>query len=377
MTQALLHAVPLSRSAPPVVAVGAWFKNTVCVTRGDQAFVSPGVGDLADAAACRAFERAVDGMLETLQVAPQAVAHDLHPDFHNTRYALAFAARRGLPAVGVQHHHAHIAAVAAEHGIEGPLLGLALDGVGLGSDGAAWGGELLRVDGARCARLGHLRPLALPGGDRAAREPWRMALSALHALARREEIALRYPGVRGATLTRMLDHGINCPPTSSAGRVFDAAAGLLGVSTVQAFEGEAPMRLEQLAARHGAAEPLAQGYAIDAAGRLDLLPLLGRMVEVDRASERAVAQAAAAFHATLAAALADWALTRGGGAGKPRIAFGGGCFHNRILCAALRARLEGAGWSVLEATQLPPSDGGLALGQAWVALHAMHSGKGA
>jgi hypothetical protein len=224
MTQAALRSVPLARRLPPVLAVGAWFKNTVCVTRADEAFVSAGVGDLADAAACRAFERAVDEMLGTLQVAPRAVAHDLHPDFHNTRFAHEFAARRGLPAVGVQHHHAHIAAVAAEHCVEGPLLGLALDGVGLGDDGSAWGGELLRVDGARSTRLGHLRALPLPGGDRAAREPWRMALAVLHALERRDEIARRYPGLRGATLLRMLDQGFNCPATSSAGRVFDAAA---------------------------------------------------------------------------------------------------------------------------------------------------------
>jgi hydrogenase maturation protein HypF len=372
MTRAALQAVPLARQLPPVLAVGAWFKNTVCVTRGDAAFVSAGVGDLADAAACRAFEHAVDDMLETLQVTPLAVAHDLHPDFHNTRFALAFAARRGLPAIGVQHHHAHIAAVAAEHRRDGPLLGLALDGVGLGTDGSAWGGELLRVDGALSTRLGHLRQLALPGGDRAAREPWRMAVAALHALGRRDEIARRYPGARGATLLRMLDGGVNCPPTSSAGRVFDAAAGLLGVSAVQAFEGEAPMQLERLAAQAGPAAPRNGDYAIDAAGRLDLLPLLGRMAQVDASDASAVARAAAAFHASLAAALADWVITRARVTGLQRVAFGGGCFHNRVLGAALRARLEAEGLEVLEATRLPPSDSGLALGQAWVAAQGLH-----
>jgi hydrogenase maturation protein HypF len=371
MTLAAPRTVQLARSLPPVLAVGAWFKNTVCVTRDDAAFVSAGVGDLADAAACRAFESAVGDLLETLRVAPRAVAHDLHPDFHNTRFALEFAARHGLPAIGVQHHHAHIAAVAAEHRLDGPLLGLALDGVGLGSDGSAWGGELLRVDGGHCARLGHLRPLALPGGDRAAREPWRMAIAALHALGRRDEVARRYPGVRGTTLMRMLDGAINCPTTSSAGRVFDAAAGLLGVSTMQAFEGEAPMQLERLAARNGPAEPLADAYAIDADGRLDVLPLLGRMAQVDRSDERARGAAAAAFHATLAAALADWVRARSVATGLGRVAFGGGCFHNRVLGAALRARLEADGLQVFEAKRLPPSDSGLALGQAWVAAQAL------
>lgn len=361
-----MRVVRLARETAPLLAVGAWFKNTVCVTRGDEAYVSPSVGDLADAAACGAFEDTVASMLETLGVAPRAVAHDLHPDFHNTRFALEFAARHRLPAVGVQHHHAHIAAVAAEHGVAGPLVGIALDGVGLGDDGAAWGGELLRVDGARCLRLGHLRSLALPGGDRAAREPWRMAIAALHALGRRDEIARRYPGARGATLLRMLDGAVNCPTTSSAGRVFDAAAGLLGVCEVQSFEGEAPIALEKLAAGFGPADVHESAFMIDAEGRLDLLPLLERMA----APQANVARAAAEFHATLAAALAQW--TRARVDGLRRVAFGGGCFHNRILSAMLRARLEAEGFEVLEATRLPPSDSGLALGQAWVAAHTVH-----
>jgi len=378
MAQALLAAKPasprairLARSAPPVLAVGAWFNNTVCATRRDEAFVSDSAGDLCDAPACGRFEDAVERMLDTLQVVPQAVAHDLHPDFHNTRYALGFAARRGLPAIGVQHHHAHIAAVAAEHHVEAPLLGIALDGVGLGTDGTAWGGELLLVEGARSTRLGHLRPLALPGGDRAAREPWRMAVSVLHALGRGEEISRRYPGLRGATLARMLDAGVNCPPSSSAGRLFDAAAGLLGVSEVQAFEGEAPMRLERLAREYGAVAPLEDAYTIDARGELDLMALLARIGEVNRADDAEVARAAAAFHATLAAALARWTIGPARNAGLQRVALGGGCFHNRVLGAALRAQLQAGGLEVLEAAQLPPGDGGLALGQAWVAMHAV------
>jgi hydrogenase maturation protein HypF len=170
---------------------------------------------------------------------------------------------------------------------------------------------------------------------------------------------------------RMLDGAINCPTTSSAGRVFDAAAGLLGVSTMQAFEGEAPMQLERLAARNGPAEPLADAYAIDADGRLDVLPLLGRMAQVDRSDESARGAAAAAFHATLAAALADWVRARSVATGLGRVAFGGGCFHNRVLGAALRARLEADGLQVFEAKRLPPSDSGLALGQAWVAAQAL------
>lgn len=371
MTQAAAQTLPLARSLPPVLAVGAWFKNTVCVTRGAEAFLSAGVGDLADAAACRAFEAAVDDMLASLQVAPRAVAHDLHPDFHSTRFALEFAAERELPAIGVQHHHAHIAAIAAEHHVDGPLLGLALDGVGLGTDGSAWGGELLYVDGVQSRRLGHLRPLALPGGDRAAREPWRMAVAALYALGRHEDVARRYPGARGATLLRMLERGVNCPVTSSAGRVFDAAAGLLGICTLQTFEGEAPMLLERLAARHGTVAPLPGAGAVDAEGRLDLLPLLECMARVEPSDADAVGRAAAEFHATLAMALADWVGMGAAATGVSRVAFGGGCFHNRVLGAALRARLEADGFEVLEASRLPPSDSGLALGQAWVAAQGL------
>ena len=167
---------------------------------------------------------------EVLEIEPQAVVHDLHPDFYSTRFAARFARTRAVPLVGVQHHHAHIAAVLAEHGVRGPVLGLALDGVGLGVDGTAWGGELLRVDGARCERLGHLARIALPGGDRAAHEPWRMAAAALHLMGRGERDRGAVPAAgRGARSQQMLLRDLHCPMTSSMGRWFDAAAGLLGV----------------------------------------------------------------------------------------------------------------------------------------------------
>jgi hydrogenase maturation protein HypF len=357
--------ISLPRAVPPVLAVGGWFKNTICVTRGDEAFVSQHIGDLDNAAARGFFEESVAHLLHILDVEPAIVAHDLHPDFHSTRFAAAFAAERGIPGLGVQHHHAHIAAVCAEHGVREPVLGLALDGVGLGSDGTAWGGELLRVEGARFERLGHLRPLALPGGDIAAREPWRMAAAALHLLGRGDEIMRRFADEPAAPmLAIMLERGINSPFTSSAGRLFDAAAGLLGVRRRASFEGQAAMLLEGLAVRHGAIGACPDGWRIRDQ-ILDLLPMLAHLEDCEDA-----AAGAAWFHATLAAALVDWLAEAAGRTGIRRVAAAGGCLLNRLLSAALRAGLAARGLELLEARALPPNDGGLALGQAWVAANA-------
>ena len=355
--------IRLAQALPATLAVGGWFKNTVCVTRGDEAFVSQHIGDLDNAAACRFFEETLHHMLDILSVEPEFVAHDLHPDFHSSRFAAAFAAERGIPAIGVQHHHAHIAAVCAEHRITTPVLGLALDGVGLGTDGAAWGGELLRVAGADFERLAHLAPLPLPGGDVAAREPWRMAAAVLHRLGRNEMITQRFASEPAApTVAQMLKRGFNSPPTSSAGRLFDAAAGLLGVRRRVSFEGQAAMLLEGLAARHGPVAPLAGGWRYDAEGNLDMLPLFVWLEDCEDASA-----GAALFHATFAAALTDWVAACAERTGIRRVAAAGGCLLNRLLSAALRSGLAARGVELLEARELPPNDGGLALGQAWAA----------
>jgi hydrogenase maturation protein HypF len=361
------RAIKLPTSGPSVLALGGWYKNTICVTRGFDAFVSQHVGDLDNAAGCGFLEETVEHLLGILEVEPQVVACDLHPDFHSSRFAAAFAAERGLPLVPVQHHHAHGAAVLAEHGHCGPALVLALDGVGLGKDGAAWGGELLFVEGGRFERLGSLSPLGLPGGDRAAREPWRMAAAALHALDRGDEIAVRFADEPAAeTVATMLAKGVNCPLTSSAGRLFDAAAGLLGVRRVMAFEGQAAVLLEGLGAAHGPGEPLANAWSVAGDGGLDLRSLLGYLA--DTTGTAGVGVAAARFHATLAAALVDWVESAAARTGVKVVAGGGGCFLNALLSGALRAALPRRGVNFLEARQLPPNDGGLSLGQAWVAL---------
>ena len=358
--------IKLPKPGPSILATGAFLKNTLCLTRGDEAFLSQHIGDLDNAPTCRALEETAQRMMALLEIEPEIVAHDLHPDFHGTRFAADFARGRGLKSIAVQHHHAHIAAVAAEHRATGPLLGLALDGVGMGTDKGIWGGEMLQVDGERFNRLGHLRELQLPGGDKAAREPWRMAAAALYALGRGDEIKARFPQQRAAgAIAMMLGGNAHTPPTSSCGRLFDAAAGLAGVREVAAYEGQAAMLYESQSAQHGEVEPMRDGFILGADGALDLLPLLARLVDESEAGF-----AAALFHATLAEALAAWVQRAAQESGIARVALGGGCFLNRILSEALRRRLEAEGFEVLEARLAPPNDGGLSLGQAWVAMHS-------
>ena len=361
---------------PTVLACGAWLKNAACLLADDGRPVwSHPHGDLSDPAACAALEASVHRLLAAHGQPVAAVAHDLHPDFFSTRLALRLAAELGVPAIGVQHHHAHIAAVLAEHNVDSPAIGLALDGVGLGTDGTAWGGELLWVDGANWQRLGHLTPLALPGGDRAAREPWRMAASALHALGCNPDITPRFAPVVGHSLAagvqQMLARGLNCPPTSSAGRWFDAAAGALGLCVRQTEEAEAAIALEQAAhralLRQPDLPPLA-GAAIDSQNRLDLSGLMPHLFAASAgASATEVDAAAAGFHLALADALADWAHSAARQHGCATVCLGGGCFANRILCERVTARLQSAGLTVLRPQAHSCGDAGLALGQAWVA----------
>lgn len=355
------ETVPLAREVPPVLALGGHLKATVCVTRGREAFLSQHIGDLDNAATLAFLRETADHLLSILEVTPERVACDLHPDFLSTREAERLSARLGAPLVRVQHHHAHIAAIAAEHGLTGAHLGLALDGFGLGIDGtSSWGGERLLVDGAACRRTGHLALLAQPGGDAAARAPWRIGAAVLHALGRDAEITRRFGARTGAPLVAaMLDKGVNAPETSSAGRLFDAACGLLGVRAEAGFEGEAPMALEGLVTTP---QVLEGGWRIGADNVLDLAPLLEALLDCDPVT------GANLFHGTLAEALADWAAAgaRQAGLGGPILA-GGGCLQNRVLAEALERGLARRGLALLTPRRVPANDGGLSLGQAWVA----------
>lgn len=358
------QAVPLAHALPPVLALGGFFKNTLCVTRGSQAYLSQYIGDLDRVANCTALQEASTHLLHLLQVKPECIAHDKHPDFYSSQLALQLAGQWQIPCLAVQHHHAHIAAVLAEHQLDEPVLGLALDGVGLGDDGTAWGGELLLVDGSHYQRLGHLRTLLMPGGDKAAREPWRMAASALAELGRGDEIASRFAAQPAASLLNQLLSRPQ-PATSSMGRYFDAAAGLLGVAPVMSFEAQAAMQLEGLAARHGACTAPAGLYRITD-GVLDLLPLL-----VVLADSPDPAHGAALFHSVLIDALADWVADAAERTGIRTVAGGGGCFLNAILLRGVREKLLARGLRFYTNQQVPCGDGGLALGQAWVAQRSL------
>jgi hydrogenase maturation protein HypF len=342
--------IDLGADGPNVIACGGHLKATVTVTRGREAFVSQHIGDLSEAETVRFYRESVAHLLALTDVRPEAAACDLHPDYLSTR----FAEDMDLPVIGVQHHVAHVAAIAAEHRVAGPLVGVALDGHGLGADGQAWGGELIRLDGARWERLGHLGALMLPGGDRAAREPWRMGLAALAATGRLDAAPRLFASSQAASLARALRAGRAWPGTTSMGRLFDAAAGLLGICLAQDCEGQAAMEMEALVERPRALEG---GFALRD-GVLDFAALLAHLVDA-ALSER---EGAEIFHGTVARGVTDWIAA----AAPPgaAIALGGGCMMNRVLSEALARDLRGRGFHPLMARAAPANDGGLSLGQA-------------
>lgn len=382
MTVTVPPPLHLPRPAPKrVLAVGAWLKNTAGLLDGDRYTASPLHGDLGTPDACSALEASVEALVRDACGPIDAVAHDLHPDFHSTRLALHWADRLGVPAIGVQHHHAHLAVVQAERGLDGPLLGLALDGVGLGTDGTAWGGELLRLDtGGGFARLAHLPPLALPGGDVAAREPWRLVAAVLHALGRGDEIRPRLAPVVGAAAAQgvkaMLARGVNCPVSTGAGRWFDAAAGVLGLSVRQREEAEAAVALERCAAAWLAWHPVdvaGVGPRVREGDGMGMWALMEALLALDVHDADARGRGAALFHAVLADALADATVAAATRDGLHEVALGGGCLFNRLLSQRLTERLTAAGLRVHRPQAVTCGDAGLALGQAWVAAATIRS----
>ncbi len=366
--------VPLPFEARAILACGAELKSTICLARGPYAFMSPHIGDLENHETYISYAEMVERMANLFRIRPEAVAHDLHPDYLSTRFAETLDP--ALPRIPVQHHHAHVAACMAEHGLMGPAIGVAFDGTGYGSDGTIWGGEFLVAEYARFTRAGHLGCVPMPGGDRAAREPFRMALA--HLLSACGEWDSSLPPVheaadaeRGAVAWQIA-HGVNAPPTSSVGRLFDAVASILGARHRARYEAQAAMELEALV------DPGAEGmYPVAIAGEMPAVvdpgPII-RGVVADFLAGTAVPVIAARFHWTAVALIASMCERIRQATGLTRVALSGGVFQNVTLLGAVHRTLARAGFDVFTHHLVPSNDGGIALGQAAVAHAVLESG---
>ena len=343
------------RSALPVLACGAELKSTFCLTKDSQAFLSPHIGDLTDYATHTAFAEGIAHFQRLFGIDPQVVAHDLHPDYLSTKYA---ASLDGVELLAVQHHHAHIASCLADNGETGPVIGVAFDGTGFGPDGTVWGGEFLVADLTGYRRAGHLRPVPMPGGDAAIRQPWRMAAAYLPDVDL--PVAQRNAD-RWAAVVAMAKAGVNAPLTSSAGRLFDAAAALLDVRDEITYEGQAAVELEQCA------DPSTEdGYPVSGDLVLCGEDLLHALVADHRAGvDRGVI--AARFHNGLATAITTCCARIRNDTGLTTVALSGGVFQNALLLRRTSDALRRTGFRVLTHRRVPTNDGGVSLGQAAVA----------
>jgi hydrogenase maturation protein HypF len=353
-------------SPTPILAVGPHLKNTFTLVHGRRAYTSQHIGDLEDVESLEHFRAALARSATLFDIMPTAVVRDLHPEYLSTTIAGASGLQ---PVVAVQHHHAHIAAVMAEHGHAGPVIGVAYDGTGYGDDGNIWGSEILYADLMQYRRLGHLRYAPLPGGDVAARAPWRCALgyqSLASALAPLGWSAQGVDPMEHAIVRRQVLRRINTPLASSMGRLFDAAASILGVRQKAVYEGQAAMELEALASRRPA-RPLPYGITSEGDGWVvDPLPTLTALGERVVAGDD-VRALAAAFHETITAATRTIVHRASRITGCHTVALGGGCFQNARLLSTLRRALADVGFTVLIPRQLSPNDGAVSVGQAAVA----------
>ena len=362
--------LPLKRrtGGADVLAVGGHLKNTIALAKGENVFLSQHLGDLETAAAYRGFRDAVDSFQILFDVKPEAAVCDLHPDYFST----GFAEKTGLETLKVQHHYAHILSCMAENEIEAPALGVAWDGTGYGLDGTIWGGEFLLVEGAFFRRAAHFRTFPLPGGDIAAREPRRSALGLLYEIFGEEVFRWQtLPTLKAFTalelknLRRMLKGGINSPKTSSAGRLFDAAASILDVRHISGYEGSAAMEMEYLT--DGADASDKYQYIIREGNSpwvIDWAPMF-RMMIYDLLEDVPLSSISARFHFTLSEFIVDIALR----AGLEKVALSGGCFQNKCLTELAVNRLMSEGFKPYWHQRVPPNDGGIALGQVAAVKH--------
>jgi hydrogenase maturation protein HypF len=379
-------ALELPMDAPPLLAVGGHLKSVFALARGRYAYQSQHLGDLENLTGLEFFEHSLDHLMRTFEIQPAAIVHDLHPGYLSTSWAKEWAARRSLPLIGIQHHHAHIAGCMAEHGLEGPVIGLSLDGTGYGTDGGIWGGEVLIARLHSFERFAHLEYVPMPGGDAAVREPWRMALAHLHA-AGFDVASSEMVGLLGATqkesrlLLRMIERGLNAPQTSSLGRLFDAVAAVVLNRRAVDYEAQAAIELEGVAVD----EPDGvDGYTIELHGgnwesrepwQMNVAPLWHELLG-DLQNGMSKPNIGARFHAGVAHGLVCAATAARTASGISTVALSGGVMHNRRLARLLRSGLESEGFQVYRNRRISPGDGGLSYGQAAAAASILtkHAG---
>ncbi len=357
----------LKEELPSVLACGAELKNTVCLTKGKQAFVSQHIGDLENLATENFFRLTIDHLQRILDIRPELIVCDLHPDYLSTRWAQA---RQDLPVIQVQHHFAHIAAGMAEHHLEGPVIGLAFDGTGYGGDGTVWGGEILLADLAGYRRAAHLETVPMPGAAAAVKAPKRMALAYLHQVFGPDFWDLKLPAMgaldraEADIFVQMCVRGINAPLTSSLGRLFDGVAAIIGLRRQTAFEGQAAMELEMMADDQ-TRERYDFQWQEGVVRKILLAPIIkGVVADIQHGLPAFIISGK--FHNTLIHGCADLCATIGHEAGLDQVVLSGGCFQNRLLLEGLIHALTERNLKVFSHQQVPTNDGGISLGQAVV-----------
>ncbi len=375
--------VPLPFDAPPLLAVGGHLKNVFALARGGFVYQSQHLGDLENLTGLEFFKESLNHMMRTFEIEPQAVVHDMHPGYLSTEWAKGWARELGLPLIAVQHHHAHVAGCMAEHGLTGEAIGLALDGTGYGTDGKIWGGEVLIARMGSFERFAHLEYVLMPGGEKAIREPWRMAFAAIRSAGFDVEAAAALSGANGEearVLERMIERGVNAPLTSSLGRLFDAVAAVVLKRRVVDYEAQAAIELEGIAVDEPYDEP---GYAMafaDDGGtarklvRISAAPLWRGFVE-DLDARVSKSKIAARFHAGVASGFVQASVLARAATGLSKVALSGGCMHNRRLARLLRVKLEAEGFEVFQHVNVSPGDGGLSYGQIAVAGAILSNSK--
>jgi hydrogenase maturation protein HypF len=361
----------LHKEVPSILAVGGELKNTICLTRGRNVFLSQHIGDLENVESFGFFCEAVEHLQRILQIHPKAIAYDLHPGYLSTKWALA---QTGARLIGVQHHHAHIASCMAENAIEGRVIGFALDGTGYGADGAVWGGEALLAGYASFERAAHFEYVPLPGGAAAIREPWRMGVSYLAHTFGKDFLDLGIPFTnkiargKAGTILRMIERGVNSPLTSSCGRLFDGVAAVIGLRDAVDYEAQAAMEMES-AALAAAKDAGAYSFSLirDAnSWQIGVRPLFEAIVD-DLRKNTPVETISLRFHNGLVEILSRLAECLRQEFSLNRVCLSGGTFQNSCLLSALVRKLEANGFEVFTHAAVPAGDGGLSLGQALVA----------